>query len=321
MLQNPKQPYSSIRVMARLVLAIAIGFLFHSCGDKKQAGQRSPHENSITEEGNSPAPLLRYNADQLDNTTGLSNSSVNCIFRDSENLMWIGTWDGLNRYDGSAFRIFRPGPDSRNSLSNQVVLKVGEDSVGNIWVLTMHGINKYSKGTDTFTNFYFSKAGTPPASEFEFNMAINAAGEVFCAVKGWGLGYFDGTGFRKLTGVAIAGVKIRKMEFSYPGTLLLLTEDNELEKLTLSKSGDVWRVSDKRVLFKGIKSFETIKDAAVCLLTDAGNASLYNIATGSSIKLAGHAEKITGTARRTIILSGRHGHLFYENVINLESGY
>lgn len=313
MLQNPKQPYSSIRVMARLVLAIAIGFLFHSCGDKKQAGQKSPLENGTTEGANSPAPLLRYNADQLDNTTGLSNSSVNCIFRDSENLMWIGTWDGLNRYDGSAFRIFRPGPDSRNSLSNQVVLKVGEDSVGNIWVLTMHGINKYSKGTDTFTNFYFSKAGTPPASEFEFNMAINAAGEVFCAVKGWGLGYFDGTGFRKLTGVAIAGVKIRKMEFSYAGTLLLLTEDNELEKLTLSKSGDVWSVSDKRVLFKGIKSFETIKDAAVCLLTDAGNASLYNIATGSSIKLAGHAEKITGIARQTIILSGRHGHLFYDS--------
>ena len=42
---------------------------------------------------------LKYSLEQLDNTKGLSNSSINTIFQDSENLLWIGTWDGLNRYD------------------------------------------------------------------------------------------------------------------------------------------------------------------------------------------------------------------------------
>ena len=39
----------------------------------------------------------------LNNNNGLSNSAVNTIFQDSENIMWFGTWDGLNRYDGTLF--------------------------------------------------------------------------------------------------------------------------------------------------------------------------------------------------------------------------
>lgn len=88
---------------------------------------------------------LKYYAEQLDNTKGLSNSSVNAIFQDSENLIWIGTWDGLNRYDGNKFKVFRPELNNENTLSNQVILKIDEDHLGQIWVLTMHGINRYDK--------------------------------------------------------------------------------------------------------------------------------------------------------------------------------
>ena len=100
---------------------------------------------------------LKYSLEQLDNTKGLSNSSVNSIFQDSENLLWIGTWDGLNRYDGNNFKIFRPELDNENSLSNQVILKIGEDNIGKIWILTMHGINRYDKKTGTFQRYYFTR--------------------------------------------------------------------------------------------------------------------------------------------------------------------
>lgn len=88
---------------------------------------------------------LKYSLEQLDNTKGLSNSSINTIFQDSENLLWIGTWDGLNRYDGNSFEIFRPELNNKNSLSNQVILKIDEDNTGRIWILTIHGINRYDK--------------------------------------------------------------------------------------------------------------------------------------------------------------------------------
>ncbi len=55
--------------------------------------------------------------------------------------MWIGTKNGLNRYDGHSFKIFRPG--AGNSISNEVINDIAEDRDGNIWVATMEGLNYY----------------------------------------------------------------------------------------------------------------------------------------------------------------------------------
>ena len=51
-----------------------------------------------------PSPKPEYVLEQLDNTSGISHSSVNTVFQDSDNLLWLGTWDGLNRYDGRTFK-------------------------------------------------------------------------------------------------------------------------------------------------------------------------------------------------------------------------
>ena len=124
---------------------------------------------------------LQYSFEQLDNTKGLSNSSVNTIFQDSEDLLWIGTWDGLNRYDGNHFKTFRPELNNEHSLTNQVILKIDEDKWGYIWVLTIHGLNKYDKKSNTFTRYFFSRDDKPPLTESEFNMALGH-GELFQSV-------------------------------------------------------------------------------------------------------------------------------------------
>ena len=170
----------------------------------------------------------KFSSEQLDNTKGLSNSSVNTIFQDSQNLIWIGGWDGLNRYDGNNFKIFRPELNNENSLSNQVILKIDEDAAGAIWVVTMHGINRYDKRTDSFQRFYFQRKNTPPLSESEFNIALNQSKNVFCAVKDWGIGYYNGSDFIALKSQNLPKKAVRKMEFTNKGTLVLLYEDNEL---------------------------------------------------------------------------------------------
>jgi len=180
----------------------------------------------------------KYTVQQLDNSNGLSNSSVNTIFQDSENLIWIGTWDGLNRYDGNKFKIFRPELNNENSLSNQVILKIEEDDIGQIWILTMNGINRYNKKTNTFQQYYFSTENKPQLSQFEFNIAIDSSKKVFCAVKNWGIGYFDGDDFQLLDAVNLPTESVKKMEFIPTGELLVLFVNNELYSLVIETSNE-----------------------------------------------------------------------------------
>jgi ligand-binding sensor domain-containing protein len=72
---------------------------------------------------------------------GLSQISVNCIIRDSNGFLWIGTQDGLNKFDGYDFKVYRHQPSDPNSLSNSNINSVIEDRSGNIWVGTQYGLN------------------------------------------------------------------------------------------------------------------------------------------------------------------------------------
>lgn len=216
----------------------------------------------------------KYSLEQLDNTKGLSNSSVNSIFQDFENLIWIGTWDGLNRYDGNSFKIFRPELDNDNSLSNQVILKIDEDHTGKIWILTMHGINRYDKKTGTFQRYYFTRKNKPPLSESEFNMALDASKNVFCAVKDWGIGYFDGNDFQLLRIKNFSKKVVKKMEFTSTGELLVLFENNELYALSFENKNTITKVE---LVSKEIRTFEKVPKHKLCLVSITGKASIYSL--------------------------------------------
>ena len=63
--------------------------------------------------------------------------------------MWIGTRNGLNRYDGHSFKAFRPA--AGNSISNEIINDIDEDSRGRIWVATMGGLNIYDPAANNWT--------------------------------------------------------------------------------------------------------------------------------------------------------------------------
>ena len=79
---------------------------------------------------------------------GLSNEYVTTIFQDSKGYMWIGTKDGLNRYDGEKIKIYNCKFEDKNSLSSTYIFDVEEDSHGNIWIATDHGLNILIRDTD-----------------------------------------------------------------------------------------------------------------------------------------------------------------------------
>jgi signal transduction histidine kinase/ligand-binding sensor domain-containing protein/DNA-binding response OmpR family regulator len=82
---------------------------------------------------------------------GLSNNTVRSIFQDSKGFMWFGTFDGLNRYDGYSFKVFRNTFNDSNSLVNNFVHAVNEDAGGNIWAGTNKGLSIYAAATEQFS--------------------------------------------------------------------------------------------------------------------------------------------------------------------------
>jgi ligand-binding sensor domain-containing protein/signal transduction histidine kinase len=91
---------------------------------------------------------------QISLEEGLSQSVINVILQDRRGFLWFGTQDGLNRYDGYNFKIYKPNPEDPGSLSDGWVESLFEDKDGYIWIGTYQGgLDKYDPLTDTFTHF------------------------------------------------------------------------------------------------------------------------------------------------------------------------
>ncbi len=85
---------------------------------------------------------------------GLSQNSVHAIHRDKDGLIWIGTQDGLNSFDGKRFTVYRYNEDDSTSISDQFVLRIQEDKKGNLWIGTRNGLNHFNKRTGKFKRIY-----------------------------------------------------------------------------------------------------------------------------------------------------------------------
>lgn len=83
---------------------------------------------------------------------GISQSTIEAIFQDSEGYIWLGINDGLNRYNGYEFKIYNY-EEYQNSISHNGITDITEDKYGNIWVNTVSGVNKINKKTEKISNY------------------------------------------------------------------------------------------------------------------------------------------------------------------------
>jgi len=91
---------------------------------------------------------------QISLEQGLSQSVVTCILQDSRGFMWFGTEDGLNRFDGYSFKIFKYDEENTNTLSNNYILSIYEDRDGTLWIGTKGGgLNKFNRKKEEFINY------------------------------------------------------------------------------------------------------------------------------------------------------------------------
>lgn len=82
---------------------------------------------------------------------GLSNNATICSLQDSKGFLWFGTKDGLNRFDGYIFRVYRDDPDNAGSIGSNFIHSLYEDKNATIWVGTESGLYKYNAQTESFS--------------------------------------------------------------------------------------------------------------------------------------------------------------------------
>ncbi|MDR3058409.1 MAG: hybrid sensor histidine kinase/response regulator, partial [Prevotella sp.] len=93
----------------------------------------------------------QFEFSHLDNTDGLSNNQVECIFKDSRGFLWLGTNMGLNRYDGINFKTYKHVKKDGKSPSFDKFTKIQEDINGNLW-LRSSAYMIYDWKSETFIN-------------------------------------------------------------------------------------------------------------------------------------------------------------------------
>ena len=101
---------------------------------------------------NAQENVIQFNRLTIDD--GISNSYVNTIIQDKKGFVWVGTNDGLNRYDGYRFEVYRHNPFDKHSIGGNSIRCLYEDKSNNLWIgLKDGGLSKYDPSTGFFINY------------------------------------------------------------------------------------------------------------------------------------------------------------------------
>ena len=143
-----------------LFLLFFISLLLSACGEQALFAAPTPSAPL-----SSPKPIVSQSVshpltggtlrfDHLGLENGLSQSSVHVILQDRLGFIWFGTEDGLNRYDGKEFKIFRPDPYVEDSISDRWITSIIEDQQGYLWIGTrLGGLNRYDSTNGKFQSY------------------------------------------------------------------------------------------------------------------------------------------------------------------------
>ncbi|MFA5302306.1 MAG: two-component regulator propeller domain-containing protein [Bacteroidales bacterium] len=224
-----------------------------------------------------------YVIQRLTNNDGLSNSSINIIFQDSKQIMWFGTWDGLNMYNGSDFKVYKPVPGNPKSISNNIIRDIIQVSEDVLWIATDVGINSFSVKDRAFKRFFVDTLQAGITNEHSYHIAFDrSSGRLFAWVYQQGLyGYNpEQKQFYRLN-IAV-DLNIKKMVFDDQNCLWILTKEKELHKHSFNGKADVPGIEEIRQfsLLSDIESVFYAHYYGLIIQTVDGRLYLYDTGLG-----------------------------------------
>lgn len=119
---------------------------------------------------------------------GLSMGSVNCMLKDNKGFLWIGTYNGLNRYDGYEIKNYFHNPHDSTSLSHNSIRAIIKDEEGFLWIGTHKGLNRFDPSTETSLRFFPDTANlNSPSHNTIVSMCMGKDNRIWCATLGGGV--------------------------------------------------------------------------------------------------------------------------------------
>lgn len=225
---------------------------------------------------------------QLSKKEGLSQASVFAIAQDSSGFIWFGTRDGLNKYDGYQFYVYRSDTLTNSIASNDIRILFTDRKDKTLWVGTNSGLSKYRSGTDDFTTFRYTESDSTSISCDIIRCLFRDSKNRLWIGTGDGLNLFENNKFGRFffterNPSSLSGNDIKAITEDQSGNLWFGTTDG-LYVLRATNSSDYQ--------FERIDPQLNLSDTHIkCLLEDSKN----NLWIGTNMGGVNYWNRSTGT--------------------------
>jgi len=188
-MQLGRQMTHRSRLRSRSIFAFALSMALLLISLPKVEGQSrtiSPHV--VPPQHRSGLPSVRLPVEdghdirfsRLSTTQGLSQTRVDAMVQDNQGFMWLGTQNGLDRYDGYEYKVFTHDPTRENSISCGFIHSLLKDRSGTLWVGCDHFLDRFDNVSETFTHYQLA-ADTPGISNIVDQMSEDRTGLLWLA--------------------------------------------------------------------------------------------------------------------------------------------
>jgi ligand-binding sensor domain-containing protein/signal transduction histidine kinase len=206
--------------------------------------------------------------ESLTTEEGLSQSTVHTILQDQQGFMWFGTEEGLNKYDGYQFTVYKHDSDDSKTLVDNLIQTIAQDSQGGIWIGTSSGLDRFDPKTGTFLHYPQDLAGGSDLSGQSISAILqDRSGTLWVGTAGGGLAAVD-----------LAAHHSVLFQHSSEGPQSL--SGNSIEAIYEDRTGELWVGTDNGLdhFDRASGKFSPSFSQAVPGSAFIGNAAVYTLA-------------------------------------------
>lgn len=218
--------------------------------------------------------LMFYN---LTTSNGLSQTSINSIYQDSSDYIWIGTKNGLNRYNGFKFEIYNKGFSEKRNIIDSHITCLNEDLNNNLWVGTLDGLSKINLKTEEITNYTITNSSL--SSNKIMDIKINNHGDIIIATSN-GLNIYDDTNDNFISLIKqdfkLSSSKILSIEFYNDNEIYMISKNYLLKYDMINNEYSIIKFLMEDTIFTTLSLYED----NIYLGTEYDGIYIYNINTG-----------------------------------------